>query len=264
MTAHHDLDRELTAFLREGPTELPDESLDAVFDRTEQTRQRAFIGPWRLPDMNKFVTYGLGAVAVVVLLFAGSQFFGEAGGLFGADPTPTATPEATLEPTPEPTATPEPAPPLTQSFSSTLYGYSVSYPEGWTAQAATEPWTASTFARLFGEAHADFLYDPILMDHLFLTVASQPIGDSTPEDWLTERIAGDEGCTSTEPITVDGATGLIGVDECSVAVVVTAGRGYIFQLLASDDDPPAVAAYDQAWFEEVLATVQLHPEDAVD
>ena len=27
MTAHHDLDRELTAFLREGPTELPDESL---------------------------------------------------------------------------------------------------------------------------------------------------------------------------------------------------------------------------------------------
>ena len=64
MTAHHDLDRELTAFLHEGPTELPDESLDAVFDRTEQTRQRVVIGPWRLPDMNRFVTYGLGAVAV--------------------------------------------------------------------------------------------------------------------------------------------------------------------------------------------------------
>jgi hypothetical protein len=26
----------------------------------------------------------------------------------------------------------------------------------------------------------------------------------------------------------------------------------------------ALAAYDRAWFEEVLATVQMHPEDAVD
>ena len=70
------------------------------------------------------------------------NFFGEAGGLFGAEPTPTPTPEATLESTPEPTATPEPsAPPLAQSFTSDLHGYSVSYPEGWTAQAATEPWT---------------------------------------------------------------------------------------------------------------------------
>jgi hypothetical protein len=30
------------------------------------------------------------------------------------------------------------------------------------------------------------------------------------------------------------------------------------------DDPPAVAPYDRAWFKEVLATVQLQPEDAVD
>jgi len=104
MTTQHDLDRELNAFLRAGPEELPYESFDAVRDRTEQTRQRAFIGPWRTPIMNKLVTYGLGAAAVVVLIFAGSQFFGWGGGLFGAEPTPTATPEATLEATPSPSA----------------------------------------------------------------------------------------------------------------------------------------------------------------
>ena len=65
---------------------------------------------------------------------------------------------------------------------------------------------------------------------LFLTFASQPIGDSTPEDWVAEQMASEEGCgTRTEPIVVDGATGLIGVD-CDVAVVTTAGRGYWIQL----------------------------------
>ena len=46
--------------------------------------------------------------------------------------------------------------------------------------------------------------------------------------------------------------------------MTTAGRGYWIQLFTSDDNPGAVAAYNRTWFEEVLATVQLHPEDAVD
>ena len=61
------------------------------------------------------------------------------------------------------------------------------------------------------------------------------------------------------------ASGLIGSEGCDLAVVTTDGRGYWISLRASnDDDPSAVAPYDRAWFEEVLATVQLHPEDAVD
>ena len=264
MNAQHDLDQQLSAFLREGPEELPNESFDAVRDRTEQTRQRVVIGPWRLPDMNKFVTYGLGAVAVVVLLFVGSQFFGEAGGLFGAEPTPTPTPEATLESTPEPTASPEPSPspppPLTQSFTSTLHGISLSYPEGWFSKAATEPWTGGQ--TLFREPPADFLYDPTLNDHLFLFIASQSIGDSTPDDWVAQQLAG-YGCTESEPTTVDGATGLIGAD-CNVAAVTTDGRGYLVALYTSSDEPWLSSTYNRAWFDELLATVQLHPEDAVD
>ena len=40
MNAPHDLDRQLSAFLADGPTELPDPSFDAVRDRMETTRQR--------------------------------------------------------------------------------------------------------------------------------------------------------------------------------------------------------------------------------
>ena len=64
MTAHNDLDRQLNDFLRDGPTELPYESFDAVRDRTEQTGQRVVIGPWRLPEMNKILTIGLAAAFI--------------------------------------------------------------------------------------------------------------------------------------------------------------------------------------------------------
>ena len=103
MTAHHDLDRQLSDFLRDGPTELPYVSFDAVRDRTEQTGQRVVIGPWRLPEMNKIVTYGLGTAAVVVLLFLGYQYLGSPSNT-GGPGGPTATPEAsaTSESTPEP------------------------------------------------------------------------------------------------------------------------------------------------------------------
>jgi len=202
--------------------------------------------------MNKLVTYGLGAAAVVVLIFAGSQLFGSSGGT-GTEPTPTATQGAS-------------APPLTQSFTSTLHGISMSYPEGWTAQAATEPWTQSTFPLNIEQPYIDVLYHQTLGGDLFLTMGSQPIGDSTPDEWLAAQMATpDQGCgTATEPITVDGASGLIGAEACDVAVVTTAGRGYWIELYTGGDDPAATAAYDKAWFEEVLATVQLHPEAAVE
>jgi hypothetical protein len=103
MNAQNDLDQQLNAFLREGPTELPYQSFDAVRDRTEQTRQRVFFGPWRTPTMNKFATIALGAAAVVVALVVGAQLLSSPNnnsnvGTDGSTPTP----EATLEPTSSP------------------------------------------------------------------------------------------------------------------------------------------------------------------
>jgi hypothetical protein len=262
-TSDRDVNRAIRSWLHEDRHEDATRIAGAVLDQLDTTAQRR--ATWwpvrRTPIMNRIVTIGLGAAAVVVALFIGAQLFGSPSGGVGSGATPTAEPTATPEPSPSPPAS---APPLTQSFTSNLHGISVSYPEGWTAQAATGPWTDRTFPLSFGEPHADYLYDPILTSDLFLTIASQPIGDSTPEEWVAEQMASDEGCAATEQIAVDGATGLIGADECSVAVVTTAGRGYWIQLYTGGDDELAVAAYDRAWFEELLATVQLHPEEAVD
>jgi hypothetical protein len=207
---------------------------------------------------NNIVRVGLAAAAVVVIaIIAINLLPGTPPPGGGPSPAPSVEPS---EAAPSAAA----APPLTQSFTSTQHGISISYPEGWDAQAATEPWTESTYSYLFGDPNADFLSDPILTDHLFMALASQPIGGSTPEEWMAVQMASDDGCPTTEPVVVDGASGLIGADDCDLAVVTSAGRGYWIQLLKSDDDPSAVAAYDRAWFEEVLATVQLTPEDAVD
>jgi hypothetical protein len=154
---------------------------------------------------------------------------------------------------------PSSAPPLTQTFTSTLQGISISYPEGWLVQAATEPWTGAPF--VFGEPPVDSLYDPVLTDHLFLAIASQPIGDSTPDEWVAEHLF---ECTGSEQVSVDGATGLIGTADCNTAAVATDGRGYIISLYTSGDEAWLSSAFDRAWFEEVLATVQLHPEAAVE
>ena len=101
MTARHDLDRQLQAFLLDGPTQLPDPSFDAVRDRMEVTGQRVFIGPWRLPIMNKLVPIGLGAAAVVGVLLLGSRLLSPPSGPGGPS----------VEPSPSPTASAaEPAP----------------------------------------------------------------------------------------------------------------------------------------------------------
>jgi hypothetical protein len=261
MTASRDPDRLIHAFLNEGLDELPDPVYDAVRDRIEQTRQRAFIGPWRTSDMNRYLKIGLAAAAVVVVAVVGFNLL--PGSLPpGGEPSATPEPTATVEPSPSPPASP---PPLTQTFTSQMHGISLSYPEGWTAQAATEPWTDCLYCSAVHSApYVDVLYHPVHDDGLFLRIASQPIGESAPEDWVAAQMASDERCTTTEPIIVDGATGLSGGDTCLVAVVTTAGRGYHIDLWMSPDDLDIVAQYDRAWFEEVLATVQLHPGDAVD
>jgi len=177
---------------------------------------------------------------------------------------PASQPPASTTPSEAPaSAGPSPVspPPLTQSFTSQMHGFSVSYPEGWTARAATEPWTG-TGGPHFPDPYADLLMDPVDPEHLFLVFGSQPIGSSTPDEWVAETMAADE-CAATEWIAVDGATGLIGAG-CNVVGVTTAGRGYRIRLYTSGDDLSAHEPYDRAWFDEVLATVQLQPEDAVD
>ncbi len=106
MTTSRDPDRLVRAFLAEGEELLDDQVYDAVRAAIERTPQRAGIGPWRSPIMNKIVGFGLAAAAVIAVVLIGSQLFGTTNGGFGADPTATATSQPTPEPTQEPSAAP--------------------------------------------------------------------------------------------------------------------------------------------------------------
>ena len=99
MNAQPDPDRLIRSFLMEGAEQLDDQIYDAVRAEIDQRRQRVVIGPWRMPDMNKFVFLGLGAAAVVVALVIGAQLLGPPapGGVGGA---PSAEPTAAPSPTP--------------------------------------------------------------------------------------------------------------------------------------------------------------------
>jgi hypothetical protein len=113
MTPHRDPDRLIRTYLFEGAERLNDQVYDAVRAEIDHKRQRVVIGPWRMPNMNKLVPIGLGAIAVVVALVVAVPFLNPSvsGGVGGA---PTASPSPTAQPSvasPSPTAQPSVASP---------------------------------------------------------------------------------------------------------------------------------------------------------
>ena len=272
MTARRDPDRLIDAFLNEGAEQLHDQVYDAVRSSIEHRRQRVVLGPWRMPTLNKLVPIAIGVVAVVAVLFIGGRLMPTTTpGIIGAAPTPTATPAPTPSPTPSPTPRPSRSaspvatpPPLTQTFTSAVHGISMSYPEGWIARPATQPWTDLPGTPPYLHPGFDVLDGSGGSGELFLWITTQPIGKSTPGDWVAGMIAEWE-CTASDAITVDGATGRIGAEGChEQAAIATAGRGYEIGLYTPNSgEGRADPTYSRAWFEEVLASVQLHPEDAV-
>jgi hypothetical protein len=267
MNEHRDPDRLIHDFVLEGADRLHDRVYDTVRAEVDRTRQRVVIGPWRVPDMSKLVPLGLGAAAAVVVAFGALQQLAPArGGVAGAPSVaPPAAPSATVAPSatpaasavaPSPSTSPFP-PPLTETFTSTRNGFSISYPSGWVERPATTSWT--TGIPDYGSKAGDVFYDRDRPGDLWISVASQPLDGATPDAWTADTLAADDGCTSSESITVDGAAGRIGSDNCNRAAVTTSGRGYVFWLYTSGDEPSLDTAFDRAWFEKVLATVQLEP-----
>ena len=203
--------------------------------------------------MNKFVPIGLGAGAVVVALVVGTRLVGPPTSS-GPGAAPTASPSSAAS---SPQASDVSGSPLSETFTSDRLGITMSYPNGWVARPGTEPWTTSVPDYLSNAG--DVVYDPSRGEGgLWIAVASQPLGDTAPDAWAAETIALDDGCTATAPITIDGASGLVGADGCTRAAVTTDGRGYFIWLYTGGDDP-SLAVYDQKWFEDFLATVRLQP-----
>jgi hypothetical protein len=99
-TSERDAGRVIRSWLHEDRHEDASRIAGAVLDQVEATPQRR-VTWWparRTPTMNKIVTFGLAAAAVVAAVFIGVQLFGSPDGGFGADPTQTPTPEITPSP----------------------------------------------------------------------------------------------------------------------------------------------------------------------
>jgi len=174
-------------------------------------------------------------------------------------PDPSSAPP-TVVATATTTASSVTPPALTQTFTSKMHGISASYPTGWTVRAATEPWTTAEWS--FEDPALDIVHDPSLADHLFLALGSQPLGATSAEKWIADRLAFVE-CGTTEQVTVDGASGSICGDG-ALAMASSGARGYMIALYTSGDEGWLDSVYDRAWFKDVLATVDLRPQDAVD
>jgi hypothetical protein len=265
MNVDRDLERQLADFYEsEAAPRAPEWVLRSALQTIDTTRQRRVVlrVPWRFPHMNTFAKVAIAAVVVIAVGALGLSVLRPAGSS-GVGGQPTASPSPSPSPTFGATIIPEPPPALTETFTSERHGFSISYPAGWLARRAEDPWTAGfpDFAQTTG----DIIHDPVLQDHLFLAVASQPLGGKSGAQWMDDLLAGlasaGECEAPIEPVTIDGTEGRL----CDANAVASAGdRGYVLKLYTSGDDPAAVAGYDQAFFNDILATLQLRPEDAVD
>ena len=217
---------------------------------------------WRMQLAIRSAPLGVVLIGAVILGGCGGQADMPSARAVAPSASAVAHAYAGTHAAPTPTATVAPtAPPLTGSFTSSIHGISLSYPAGWSTKPATEPWTTEGRPD-FPDPNVDVIHDPVEVDSLFVGVASQPLAGKTDDQWAADLLAG-EDCGPTEPVTIDGAAGLLG--ECLFATVTIDGRGYFVWLYTpTTNEGLLFAPYDRAWFEQLLATVDLRPEDAID
>ena len=266
MNANDSLERRLADYYEsESPPRAPDWVLRSALQTIDTTRQRRVIirVPWRFQNMNTFAKVAIAAVVVIAVGAIGLSVL-RPPAPSGVGGQPTASPSPSPSPTVGATITPEPPPALTETYTSERYGFSISYPTGWVTRPASDPWTAEYPD--FGQTTGDIIHDPVSQGDLWIMVASQPLAGKTASQWLDDLVAGLRGAgecdTPIEPVTIDGNQGRL---VCGAMAATSAGdRGYLIWLYTGGDDPAAVAGYDQAYFNDILATLQLQPEDAVD
>jgi hypothetical protein len=258
MNANDDLERRIADFYEtEAPRRAPDWVLGQALSTIDNTQQRRVLVrvPWRFPKMNSFAKLAVATVAVISVGLVGLAVLrpGSAPGVGGPGGTPFPSPSPSRSSaTASPSVSVSPLPELTETFTSAMHGISVSYPSGWKLQPATEPWTTGIVQQ--DSTFADVIYEKE-SDSPFIAVASQPLAGKTLDRWATDNLAQFD-CVPTEPVTVDGASGVLAdCQEGPHALVSIEGRGYLIWLYRVDD---------LDWFREILATVQLHPEDALD
>ena len=196
-------------------------------------------------------------VAVAAIALAGLASIDEIrGGPVPADqPTPSVKPKSTR---------------FTQRFDSPLNGLSIGYPAGWKTRAATEPWGGKI---AFDAPDVDVIFDPKLREHLYLAVVSMPLGSkwdsaSRQQDRPSLGLCDTGGAGGT-------GNGFQGnpawFQDCyephgeggHIVLFSTATRGYVIYIHVPDKPQSPQQARYARWFSEILRTVVLSPDEAV-
>ena len=253
-------DVRISDWLETDPDLAPPDLMRTVESALPSIPQRRVMRlPWRFSPMSTFAKVAVAAVAVIAMGAVGIVAL-QPRNVPTVGAAPTASPSASpfRSPSPSASAAASMPPPLSGTFTSPTNGISTAYPAGWLTEAATDPWTIGWPS--FDQTTGDFLYDPTLKDHLFIALSSQPLAGKDPGQWASDTLTAD-GCVPSAPVTIDGATGLMGV-RCDAAAVTLDGRGYLVVLYTSDVQTWLVDVYDRAWFEQLLATIDLRPQDA--
>jgi len=251
MNENTDFDRIAQSWLQDGPTEMPDRSLQAALDEVHVTSQQRFGAARRTLPMNgnafRLAAAAVVALAIVVVggIYLGNNQSGEIGGQPSATPTPIPTPS------PTPTAAPSEVVdgPGTYRLGSVGHVGSppasilIDVPTGWTADGP-----------IVGKANRDI--QPLVVvwqmsnrfnhpctDHTLLSPAPGPGVDE-----LIEALASQPGITAGPimDVTVDGYSGK-SVELTVATDILTCGAGDDgFWLWASPDgDRRYVQASDE-------------------
>ena len=254
--------RIVLSWLREDGHEDAERVLLRALDEVDTTPQRR--ATWwparRTPIMNRFVTIGLSAAAVLVALVVGTQLLGTPRGGLGSQATPT----------PEPT-TPVDFPALTNTFVSPRNGFSIKHPERVALTPAEQLWGFTGPAG--GQVDDGFdvvdtglaaVFKGASIDVALYLSGILPSGsiDERVDEYLSDDAVLPDGCgiprSQQEEITIDGQSGRVA--ECPnhiEATVLFRGRLYLFTLSHDRGDARAV-------FDAFAVTIDLTPETAVD
>ena len=205
-TPDRDVNRAIRSWLHEDRHEDVSRIAGAVLDQVETTPQRR--STWwparRTPIMNKILTVGLGAAAVVVALVVGAQLFSspDAGLNVGGEPSSTATPAPTPEPSPSPSPSEEAGLPVGSSFTlSDEVPLSVTVPApGWVFE---DGWFTKGEAFVITGWAGD---DPIIPADPCNWASTMPDGAATTLDEVVDALGRQATRDASEPmdVTVDG------------------------------------------------------------
>ncbi len=270
MNPDRDLENLLDDWLSEGPTSAPGRLLDSVLAALPTTRQGR-LGerlPWRVRPAGPPARLLAVAAAAVLVLVGVAILAGPSANVASESPS-------TL-----PTAAPSPSMAVPGSidtsswptFASARYGFSLRYPTGWSATAATSSWTTGRdLPDPIDYRALSPLVDAFLSpDGAFFTVASQPLPDGVdPGNWLAgyeaAGAAADPAFKECWPApaemaqaTIDGVPAWVRTGcGATDAIAFAGGRVYV---LTDEVD----AILNRPLFDAFLATVRLTPSTVVD